>query len=163
MRCSTISKLPSLRSQIVLDLVAHAPRLGLGVVDQLAGPRLGFAHDLGALDHAGRAHARQLEDLVAFAADLGQELLALLQQPPGGPQLVGETIEDLVEQLEHFVLVDARIGRQRDRTGGFDDFDRPPQQYSALGAWYGDGFSRRGSPCSDIEFTLRRGTCHAVV
>ena len=118
---------------IILDLVPHAPRFGLCVVDQLARPRLGFAHDLGALDHAGSANPREFEDLVTFAASLGQELFAFFQQPTGGAQLVGQTTERLVEHFEQLVFVDARVRRQRDGAGALDGFDRSPQQYLGLG------------------------------
>ena len=67
----------------VLDLVAHAAGLVVGPLDDLAGPQLGGPDHLGALHHALGLGPRRVEDVVALAARLGEELLALLQQPPG--------------------------------------------------------------------------------
>ena len=100
----------------VLALVVQAAGLGLGVVDDLAGPGLGRLDDLGALHHALGAGAGRVEDLVALVAHLGEVLLALLEQPAGGPELVGQPLDGLVEQLEDLLLViitdaDSGIGR----------------------------------------------------
>ena len=49
--------------------------------------------------------------------DLGEELLALLEQPAGGAQLLGQPLDRLVEELEHLVRLiitddDSGIGRR---------------------------------------------------
>ena len=84
----------------VLALVAQAAGLVLGPLDDLAGPGVGGLHDLGALHHALGPGAGLLEDVVALAPHLGEELLALLQQPAGGAQLLGQAVDGLLEQLE---------------------------------------------------------------
>ena len=112
---STISKLRELLVAVVLDLVAQAARLVLGRVDDLAGAVLGGLHDLGALHHALGLRAGRVEDVVALAPRLGEELLALLEQPARGAQLVGQAVDRLLEELEHLVAVDHRRRRQRHR------------------------------------------------
>ena len=67
----------------VLALVPHAAGLGLGGLEDPAGPVLGRLHDLGALHHPLGPGAGRLEDLVAVAAHLGEVLLALLAAASG--------------------------------------------------------------------------------
>ena len=103
---SRISKLARRWSQEVLGLVAHAPGVVLGRLDDLAGPLLGGPHDLGALHHPLGLDPAGVEHLVGLPAGLGDELLALLEHPAGLAQLVGQPVERLLEQLDDLVAVD---------------------------------------------------------
>ena len=93
------------RGELLVDVV-------LGLVAELAGRRprrrrrsrlrdaAGLADDLGALHHPLGLDPARLDDVVGLAAGLGEELLALLEQPAGVAQLLGERRERLLEQLE---------------------------------------------------------------
>src|SRR5207245_2755993 len=72
---------------------------------------------------------RVVQEVVGLALGLGQELLALLEQPAGPLQLLGQALDRLVEQLEHLVLVlEANGRRERDRLRVADDVGHAPQQ-----------------------------------
>src|SRR3546814_5354186 len=73
-------------------------------------------------------------DVLALAAHLGEVLLALLQQPTSGAQLVGQALDDLVERVEHLVAVDHHGRRQRHRPGGPDDVVQASQHHLDVGA-----------------------------
>ena len=101
----------------VLDLVLEAGGLVGGGVDDLAGAGLAGLHHLGALHHPLGAGAGLVEDVLALPLHLGEVLLALLEQPAGGPELVGQPLDGLVEQVEHLVPVDHHRGGQRHGPG----------------------------------------------
>jgi hypothetical protein len=107
-RSRTISKLGELLVAVVLALQAEAPGLGLGPLDDLAGPVLGRLHHLGALHHLLGPGPGGIGEVVAVGPHLGQVLLALLAEPAGLSQLVGEAVDGLLEQLEDLFLVDHR-------------------------------------------------------
>src|SRR3546814_15443498 len=73
-------------------------------------------------------------DVLALAAHLGEVLLALLQQPTSGAQLVGQALDDLVERVEHLVAVAHHGRRQRHRPGGPDDAVQASQNTLDVGA-----------------------------
>ena len=83
---------------VVLGLVLDRPGLGLGVVDHLLGPAPGLPDDLGPLHHPLGLGPAGVDDVLGLAAGLGEELLALLQEPAGLAQLLGQTGDRVVDQ-----------------------------------------------------------------
>ena len=77
----------------VLGLVAHGAGLVVGVVEDALGHRVGLADDLGALHHALGLGPHLLHQRVGLPVRLGQELLALTQEPAGLAELVGQAVE----------------------------------------------------------------------
>src|SRR4051812_36752832 len=78
---------------IVLGLVLHAVGLVTRFLHGVARRQPRFPHDLGPLHHALGTDTGRSEDVVGFGLDLGEELLALLEQPAGLAELVGQTVD----------------------------------------------------------------------
>jgi hypothetical protein len=91
---------------VVLALEPEPARLGLGVVDRPLRDAARLTRDLGALHHPLGLEARGVDDLVGLAPGLLEELVTLLEQPPGMTHLVGEGGENLIDQAEHLLAVD---------------------------------------------------------
>ena len=155
-RSSTISKLASFWSQ--KSSTSFLRRAGLvgGGVDDLAGAGLARLDHLGALHHPLGAGAGLVEDVLALALHLGEVLLALLQQPPGGAQLVGQALDGLVEQVEHLVAVDHHRRRQRHRPGRRHQVVEAPEHVLDVGARACAG-ARLGAPRRGRARRVRSG------
>ncbi len=137
----------------VLGLVAQAAAVGLGGLEDLAGPLLGGADDLGALHHPLGLDPGGFEQLVGLARVFGDELLAFLQHPPRLAQLVRQAVQRLLEQLDDLLAIDARRRRQRHVRRRGDDVDRPAQQRLGVADVAArprrPGASRRAGCCAD--------------
>src|SRR5215211_2873315 len=105
---------------VVFGLVPELAGGGLGVVDDGLRDAAGLAHHLGALHHALGADPPRLDDVVGLTASLAEELLALLEQPPRMPQLLGERRDRLLEQLEELLPVDEHRRRHGHRPARLD-------------------------------------------
>ena len=140
---SRISKLPRRWSRKSSVSCLQPASIVLGGLDDLAGPLLGGADDLGALHHPLGLHPGGLEQFVGFAPGLVDELLALLEHPARLAHLVRQPVQRLLEQFDDLVAVDARRRRQRHRRRRGDDVDGAPQQ--RLGIADVAGRARRGS------------------
>src|SRR5436190_1485395 len=98
----------------VLHLEARLARLAAGVVDDLAGLALRELDDLGLGGLANRLLAGLTEDPVTLALGLGQHLLALLDDPAGLLDLLGNRRPHLVEDVVDLLAVDPNLVGQRD-------------------------------------------------
>src|SRR5581483_10156755 len=108
--------------------------VGFGLLDRDPGHPLGLPDDLRPLDHALGLHPGGGDDLVGLPAGPLQELLPLLQQPAGLAQLLGKSLEHLVEQLQHLVAVhDGRV-RQRHRPRRLDQLPQVLEQVAEVAA-----------------------------
>src|SRR5581483_8371752 len=151
---------------VVLALQAQPARLVVSGVDGLPGAQFRGLHHLGALHHALGAGPSLVEDVVGVATGLRKEVLTLLQEPPRRAQLVGQSLDRLLEQLEHLLPVDHHRRRQRHRTCARDDVSDPPQQDLALGVLVVDPRGRRVGSCARHRAACRCrlvGACSFVV
>ena len=131
-RSSTISKLRELLVAVVLALVAQPAGLVLGRLDVWRALRsAALTTSVRCTMRSARARAASRMSSPS-RRDLGEELLALLEQPAGGAQLVGQALDRLLEQLEHLVPVDHHRRRQRHRPGAGDQVERPAAAAASL-------------------------------
>ena len=79
-----------------------------------------------------------------------------LQQPAGGPQLVGQALDGLVEEVEHLVAVDHHRGRQRHRPGRRHQVVQPAEQVLDVGAGQARAARARGGCSVALEVVARR-------
>src|SRR5438105_855559 len=101
----------SLAAQAELEAVAEG-----GVnssVEDVLGPVLRLTQHVVLLDHLDRLLLRLLEDAVRFTFGLLGDTLAVLVQPAGGFDLLGNNHSHLVQHVHGLVLVDDHLGRKR--------------------------------------------------
>src|SRR5438046_8190691 len=98
----------------VLHLEPRLARLAAGVLDDLAGLTLRELDDLGLRRLPHGLLAGLAENPVTLALRLGQHLLALLDDPAGLLDLLGDRRPHLVEDVVDLLAVDANLVGQRD-------------------------------------------------
>ena len=107
----------------VLGLVPHGAGLVVGVVEDALGHRVGLADDLGALHHALGLGPHLLHQRLGLPGALGQELLALAQEPAGLAQLVGQAVEGGAQEAGHLLARDDDRRGERHGLGAGEDVE----------------------------------------
>ena len=105
-------------------LVGAAPdlaRLGLGVLDDLAGPLLRRADELALLEHLRRLLLGAADDRVPLLASALRDAAGLLGDAARLAHLVGHGDAQLVDELEDGGLVEHDVVRQRHLLAGRDE------------------------------------------
>ena len=97
----------------VLHLEARLARLAASLLDDLLGLALGQLRDLGLRRLAHGLLAGLAEDAVGLPLCLGQHLLALLHDPAGLLDLLGNRRAHLVEDVVDLLAVDADLIGER--------------------------------------------------
>ena len=106
------------REDVVGVVLGAEPDLALalaGLLDDLLGGALGLPGDLLVGDEPLLLLAGLLDDSLGLALGLGEHLLALLDDPPGLLDLLGDRRAHLVEDVVDLLAVDADLIGQRDR------------------------------------------------
>src|SRR3954464_12252189 len=122
---------------VVLGAQADLALAGAGVLDDVLGGALGLLGDLLLGDQLRLALARLLDDPLGLALGLRQHLLALLDDPAGLLDLLGDRGPHLVEDVVDLFLVHAHLVRQRDLLGVVDEVVQLVDQYQDV----------HGAPC----------------
>jgi len=136
-------------SSVLIGAATHLARLGLGLLEQLAGALLGRTHELTLLEHLRSLLLGSRDDRVALVTGALGDATGFFGDASRLPNLVRHRRPELVDQLEYGRLVEHDVVRQGQALAGrHQRFEPLDQEDDVRGAPLLAGDYTRGSVLS---------------